>query len=99
MHKGIHFISVGLGEVPVFIRKNKLLPLCRSVECIDMLDTSKFEIISYTDREITYTMYEDDGYSKNYDSPDNFVDFAITENDGQLGAVCKKTIVKLSLFQ
>ena len=64
-----------------------------------MLDTSKFEIISYTDREITYTMYEDDGYSKNYDSPDNFVDFAITENDGQLGAVCKKTIVKLSLFQ
>ena len=44
-------------------------------------------------------MYEDDGYSKNYDSPDNFVDFAITENDGQLGAVCKKTIVKLSLFQ
>ncbi len=98
MQKGIHFISVGLGEVPVFIRKNKLLPLCRSVECTDMLDTSKFEIIAYTDREITYTMYEDDGYSKNYEAPENLIDFKIAEDDGQFCAVCQKTIVKLSLF-
>lgn len=99
MHKGIHYISVGLGEVPVFIRKNKLLPLCRACEYTDQMDTSKFEIIAFTDKEIDYLLYEDDGFSKDYDNPNHLIKFSITENDGQLGAVSAKTIVKLSLFQ
>ncbi len=98
MHKGIHYIPVDVGEVPVFIRQNKMLPLCRAVECTDLLDTSKFELIAFTDKEMEYIMYEDDGFSKNYDAHENLVSFAITENDGQLGAVSSKTIVKLSLF-
>ena len=43
-------------------------------------------------------MYEDDGISKNYDSPENYVSFEIKDVDGVLGAVSSKTIVKLSLF-
>ena len=57
-----------------------------------------FELIAFTDDNIEYTMYEDDGISKDYDNPDNFVSFEIKDVDGILGAVSSKTIVKLSLF-
>ena len=98
MKKGMHYIQAGINEVPLFVRKNKLLPLCRTAQCTDNLDTSMFEIIAYTDDNIEYMMYEDDGISKDYDNPDNYVSFAIKDMDGILGAVSPKTIVKLSLF-
>lgn len=98
MKKGMHYISAAVDEVPVFIRRNKLLPLCRTSECTDNMDTSMFEIIAYADESIEYEMYEDDGISKDYDNPKNKVTFAIREIDGNLGAVSSKTIVKLSLF-
>ena len=94
----MHYISAAVDEVPVFIRRNKLLPLCRTSECTDRMDTSMFEIIAYTDESIEYEMYEDDGISKDYDNPNNKVSFVIREIGGNLGAVSSKTIVKLSLF-
>lgn len=98
LKKGMHYISASVNEVPVFIRKNKMLPLCRTTNCTDNMDTSKFEIIAYTSENIEYSMYEDDGISKDYYNPDNYCSFEIREMDGQLGAVSSKTIVKLSLF-
>ncbi len=98
MKKGMHFVQAAVNEVPVFVRRNKLLPLCRTAQCTDKLDTSMFEIIAFTDDNIEYMMYEDDGVSKDYDNPDNYVSFAIKDMDGILGAVSSKTIVKLSLF-
>ncbi len=98
MKKGMHFVQAAVNEVPLFIRRNKLLPLCRTAQCTDQLDTSMFEIIAFTDDNIEYRMYEDDGISKDYDNPDNYVSFEIKDMDGILGAVSPKTIVKLSLF-
>lgn len=98
MKKGMHFIPAAVNEVPVFVRRNKLLPLCRTSKCTDEMDTSMFEIIAFTDDNIEYLMYEDDGISKNYSDPDHYVSFAIKDIDGVLGAVSPKTIVKLSLF-
>ena len=98
LQKGIHYITADVNEVPVFIRKGKLLPLCRTAQCTDELDTSMFELIAYTDDEIKYIMYEDDGISKDYDNKDNYIPFEIKRVDGILGATSPKTIVKLSLF-
>ena len=98
MKKGMHYIPAAINEVPLFVRKNKLLPLCRTTQCTDNMDTSMFEIIAYTDDNIEYLMYEDDGVSKDYDNPDNMVSFEVRDVDGILGAVSSKTIVKLSLF-
>ena len=98
MKKGMHFIPAAVNEVPMFIRKDKLVPLCRNTQCTDEIDTSMFEIIAYADDAIEYRMYEDDGISRNYTSPDNYTSFAIRDMDGVLGAVADKTIVKLSLF-
>ena len=98
MKKGMHFVTAAVNEVPLFIRKNKLLPLCRTSQSVEEMDTSMFEIVAFTDDSIEYTMYEDDGISKDYNNPENFVQFAIKDMDGILGAVSSKTIVKLSLF-
>ncbi len=98
LRKGVHYIDAAVDEVPVFIRKNKLLPLCRTSECTDLMNTSMFEVIAFADQGITYEMYEDDGISKDYFNPKNKVKFEIKEVDGQFGAVSDKTIVKLSLF-
>lgn len=98
MKKGMHFIPAAVNEVPLFIRRNKLLPLCRTANCTDELDTSMFEIIAYADEPIEYRMYEDDGMSNNYTAPENYATFAIKDNNGVLGAASNKTIVKLTLY-
>ncbi len=98
MKKGMHYIQAAVNEVPLFVLKNKLLPLCRTAQSTDALDTSMFEIIAFTDDNIEYMMYEDDGISKNYDDPAHYVPFAIKDMDGVFGAVSPKKIVKLALF-
>ncbi len=68
LSKGIHYINAGLEEVPVFIRKNKLLPLCEPAQCTDKSDSSRLELLSYSDEPASYVLYEDDGISRSTDS-------------------------------
>lgn len=58
MKKGVHFITVSTSEVPVFIRRNRLLPLCAAAQCTDKLDTSELELIVFADKDIEYTLYD-----------------------------------------
>lgn len=73
LEKGHHFIEVSLTEVPVFIRKNQLLPLCDACESTDKLDTSVLQLIGHIENDTVYTLYEDDGLSKNYSYKENFI--------------------------
>ena len=43
--KGYHFIDVALNEVPLFMRKNKLLPLCKPTDRTDNIDTSRLKLL------------------------------------------------------
>ena len=72
LSKGIHYLHAALDEVPVFIRKGKLLPLFRAVQCTDELDTSEPELLSYNSEPCSYLLYEDDGISKAADLPENY---------------------------
>ena len=98
MKKGLHYVSAAMNEVPLFIRKNKLLPLCRTSQCTEEMDTSMFEVIAFADRGFEYSLYEDDGTTTAYDSEKNYVRFAIQETEGALAAASDKTIVKLTLY-
>ena len=71
LSKGWHYFEAALDEVPVFLRKNKLLPLCEPAETTDALDFGNLELMSFNDREITYLLYDDDGLSKYYRMPGN----------------------------
>lgn len=63
LQKGDHYISVALDEVPLFIKKGRLLPLCESAQCTEQLDLSKLTLIGYADGTASYRLYTDDGIS------------------------------------
>lgn len=98
MPKGNHYIDVALNEVPLFMRKNKLLPLCRPTDCTDNIDDSTFEVIAYADKPCEYILYNDDGFSTDYDKPEHFEPISIKEENGELKVVSNKTIVRVSMF-
>lgn len=61
LDKGHHYIEVQLNEVPLFIRKNKCIPIVDSAECVDDIDMSSIKMIGYEDAD--YDLYDDDGIS------------------------------------
>lgn len=66
LQKGAHYIDVALHEVPLFLRPNHLLPLCKGADCVDKLDTGLLTILGYVTQDTTYTLYEDDGVTLDY---------------------------------
>ncbi len=64
LEKGDHYIEVGLNQVPVFIRRNRLLPLCRAAQTTSALDRNTLELIGWTNGAAEYELYTDDGISK-----------------------------------
>lgn len=66
LQKGAHYIDVTLHEVPLFLRPNHLLPLCKGADCVEKLDTGLLTILGYVTQDTTYTLYEDDGVTLDY---------------------------------
>lgn len=62
MGAGHHYITVELNEVPLFIRKDKAIPLVDVAETVSDIDMSTKQMIGYPDA--AYDLYEDDGVSR-----------------------------------
>ena len=62
MSAGHHYITAGLGEVPLFIRKGRLLPLAAPCESTKELSYEHFELLGESGSH--YSMYCDDGISR-----------------------------------
>ncbi len=72
LDKGVHFIFAALSEVPLFIRKGRLLPLCAPSESVAALNEKELTLLSYSpDEKATYQLYTDDGLSKDFSDPDS----------------------------
>ncbi len=65
--KGHHYINVAMDEVPLFVKRNAVLPLCMPASSTEQLNTNNLQLISYGD-SAEYNMYIDDGISKSYSS-------------------------------
>ncbi len=70
MSKGHHFVEIPENEVVFFIRKGKAIPLCKSAQSTDELDRKNLELIGSGNE---YTLYTDDGFSKDYSNPNNII--------------------------
>lgn len=64
LEKGHHYISVPLNVVPLFIRSGKCIPVADAAESVAELDTDTIKLIGYKDS--AYVLYEDDGYTRDY---------------------------------
>ena len=73
LEKGHHYVDVSIHQVPVFIRKNHILPICRAAKCTDELDTQNLIILGAVDGEAAYDLYEDDGYTTHYETEGSIV--------------------------
>lgn len=67
LSKGYHHIHVDLNEVVIFIKPNHLVPMTKPSLCVNELDESKLEICGYIIDGATYELYQDDGFTKDYD--------------------------------
>ena len=64
MEKGDHYISLGLGEFPLFVRNGHAVPLCRGGENVDEIKTDRLKMIGKVENEAVYDLYRDDGISE-----------------------------------
>lgn len=62
--KGHHYIEVGLEEMPVFIRKDRMLVMGRHGRNIDSLDKSRLQVLAFVGERAEYVLYDDDGSTK-----------------------------------
>lgn len=70
LEKGHHYVEVALDEVPLFIRKERCIPVAKAAQCVEKIDTTNLELLGYEGAE--YTLFEDDGIHKDYENPANY---------------------------
>lgn len=70
LEKGHHYVEIALNEVPLFIRSGKCIPVAEAAEYVDALDTEHLTMLGYQGAE--YSLYEDDGASKEYRKPEEY---------------------------
>ncbi len=61
---GHHYVKAALNEVLIFVRENCLVPLAAPAEYADAVDASKLTLLHFIKNEAAYTMYDDDGISR-----------------------------------
>ncbi len=69
LEKGHHYIKAELNELVFFIRKGKAIPIGDSAKNTSLLDSSSIKLVGYENAE--YALYDDDGFSKDYDLEKN----------------------------
>ena len=93
MQKGHHWLDVPMNEVPLFIRRGHVIPLCRSAEYVDALDTTKLSLVGWLEVGCAITLYEDDGESTDIDLNAGLQLITVGINKGVATAKCAgKTI-------
>jgi alpha-glucosidase len=66
MKKGHHYINVDFKEVPIFIRKNKIIVLGKHSRNVETLNTAQLNVIAFVEDKANYVYYDDDGTSMDY---------------------------------
>ncbi len=67
LEAGHHYVSANLNEVLIFVRKNHIVPLAKEGNCVDKTDCNNLRLLNFIKEEASYELYDDDGYTKNYD--------------------------------
>ena len=71
LEKGHHYIDVALNEVVFFIRPDHLVPVSAGGSCVEKVDFANLKLLGFVEKEASYELYDDDGYSRDYENPAN----------------------------
>lgn len=63
LSKGHRWIRLAMNEFPLFIRKNRLVPLAKGAEWVEAVDSSDLTLLGWLTHDASCTLYDDDGVS------------------------------------
>lgn len=66
LHEGHHYLNIAIDEIPVFIRKNKIIPFGKHGLNVDVIKNEELTFIAFVDDKAEYNFYDDDGVSFDY---------------------------------
>ena len=72
LNQGDHYIDVDLNEVLFFIRKNHIIPLANPAQTTQEMDFNHLNIWGYVEKDVEYILYDDDGYTRDYEDISHF---------------------------
>lgn len=94
--KGFNYIDVDIDQIPLFIRKNKILLIGNHAPNVEAIDNSEITLIAFVDQEAKYSLYDDDGTTNNYKNGDfSELNISITKRDDCLFVIhteCKGSV-------
>jgi alpha-glucosidase len=61
LEQGHHYVEIALNEVPLFVRKDRCIPVAAAAETVGEIDMATVEMMGYEGAD--YELYEDDGVS------------------------------------
>ena len=72
LEKGNHYIHVGFNEMIFFIKPNHIVPFAKPALTTRDMNFDELYILGYVQDEIEYTLYDDDGYTRDINQPEQF---------------------------
>lgn len=66
LHEGHHYVNIAIDEIPIFIRKDKIIPLGKHGLNVDVIKNEELILIAFVEDKAEYTFYDDDGISFGY---------------------------------
>ena len=98
MKKGHHYISAELNQMVFFLRKDKMMVLATPGENTKDMNFQDLEILCNVETQSTYTFYDDDGYTKEYDNPKHYTDIYVARaEDGEMSLKQSNSKVNLTI--
>ena len=97
MDQGHHYIEVELEEMVFFIKPNHIVPLCSGGEYIEALDEKNLELCGFIKEEASYELYQDDGFSKDYNNPRNIAVIKVSKEEDKLQVICNHAELSFKL--
>lgn len=87
---GDHWVDLALDELAVFIRPGHLVPLADPAQTTRDMDFGRLHVLANVDADekASYTLYDDDGYTRDIDEPEHF--HTITVENGQATCATKQ---------
>lgn len=84
LKKGHHYVKAELNKMVFFLRTDKILPLAVPGENTDDMDFTGIELLCNVREQGSCTIFNDDGFSKDYHNPDKYTRVCVLREQGNL---------------
>lgn len=82
--KGHKYLDIDIDEIPIFIRKNKMIVIGKTAQNVDSIDNKKLDVLAFVTDKAEYRYYDDDGKTYDFENQ-NFSEIVIciTKNESE----------------